>query len=142
MDFFLIGYVLFFCTGLLFGLFGAGGSMMTIPILMLFFSFSLKIATAYSLIIVFLISILGIFSNSKLIKLPSVIIFGLSSLLGVYFSRNFLFEHVSEILLIILFISVLFICGLLMLIKEYINLKNITKQRMTIYKEISKKRYK
>ena len=60
-----LGYILFVFTGFLFGLFGAGGSMITIPILMWCFSKSFNEATTYSLIIVFFISLLGVISCLK-----------------------------------------------------------------------------
>ena len=57
----LIGFFFFFLSGVLFGLFGAGGSLITIPILIVFFDLPFKIATTYSLIIVFLVSLFGYF---------------------------------------------------------------------------------
>ena len=66
----IIGYI-FILSGLLFGLFGAGGSLVTIPILMFFFSISFKISTSYSLIIIFFTSLFGILltKNFKILKL-------------------------------------------------------------------------
>ena len=115
-----IGYILFFLSGILFGLFGAGGSLITIPILMFFFDLSFKISTTYSLIIVFLVSFLGVISSSSSViyKFKSVLVFGIVSLFGVFFSRNFLFQIASEGLLIKVFISFLFISGLFMLYKK------------------------
>jgi len=115
-----LGYILFIISGLLFGLFGAGGSLITIPILIYFFDLSFKVSTSYSLIIVFLVSFLGIItsSKSKIYKFKSVLFFGLTSLFGVFFSRNYLFQLASEDLLIIVFVSFLFISGLFMLNRE------------------------
>ena len=113
----IIGYIFFILSGLLFGLFGAGGSLVTIPILMFFFSISFKISTSYSLIIIFFTSFFGILltKNFKIFKIRSVLIFAIASILGVYFSRNFLFELISEKILILVFVFFLFFSGLSML---------------------------
>ena len=113
----IIGYIFFVLSGLLFGLFGAGGSLVTIPILMFFFSISFKISTSYSLIIIFFTSFFGILltKNFKIFKIKSVLIFAIASILGVYFSRNFLFELISEKILILVFVFFLFFSGLSML---------------------------
>ena len=113
----IIGYIFFILSGMLFGLFGAGGSLVTIPILMFFFSISFKISTSYSLIIIFFTSFFGILltKNFKIFKIRSVLIFAIASILGVCFSRNFLFELISEKILILVFIFFLFFSGLSML---------------------------
>ena len=113
----IVGYIFFILSGLLFGLFGAGGSLVTIPILMFFFSISFKISTSYSLIIIFFTSFFGILltKNFKIFKIKSVLIFAIASILGVYFSRNFLFELISEKILILVFVFFLFFSGLSML---------------------------
>ena len=113
----IVGYIFFILSGLLFGLFGAGGSLVTIPILMFFFSISFKISTSYSLIIIFFTSLFGILltKNFKIFKIKSVLIFAIASILGVYFSRNFLFELISEKILILVFVFFLFFSGLSML---------------------------
>ncbi len=116
----LFGYILFVTSGVLFGLFGAGGSLITIPILMFFFDLSFKISTTYSLIIVFLVSFFGLISSSKSViyKFKSILSFGFASLCGVFLSRNFLFQIASEELLIKIFVSFLFFSGSFMFLKE------------------------
>ena len=113
----IIGHIFFILSGILFGLFGAGGSLVTIPILMFFFSISFKISTSYSLIIIFFTSFFGILltKNFKIFKIKSVLIFAIASILGVYFSRNFLFELISEKILLLVFVFFLFFSGLSML---------------------------
>ena len=131
----IIGYILFFLSGLLFGLFGAGGSLITIPILMFFFSLSFKISTTYSLIIVFLVSFFGMISSSNFViyKFKSILFFGIASLLGVFFSRNFLFHIVSEEMLIKIFVGFLFISGLFMLYKKREEFTQLTKEKIQYF---------
>ena len=127
-----LGYILFFFSGTLFGLFGAGGSLITIPILMFFFDLSFKISTTYSLIIVFLVSFLGVItsSSSVIYKFKSVLVFGIMSLFGVFFSRKFLFQIASEDILIKIFISFLFISGLFMLYKKRFQFNSLNKKKI------------
>ena len=78
-------FLLFFIVGFLFALFGGGGSVLTIPILMFFFETTFNEATIYSLIIIFFISLLTSIENitNKLIPFNSLILFGTSSIFGV-----------------------------------------------------------
>lgn len=130
-----IGYILFIISGFLFGLFGAGGSLITIPILMYFFDLSFKVSTSYSLIIVFLVSFLGIMTSSKpkIYKFKSVLFFGFTSLFGVFFSRNYLFQLASEDLLIIVFVSFLFLSGLFMLNRERVTFDGFSTNDVGFY---------
>ena len=127
----IIGYIFFILSGLLFGLFGAGGSLVTIPILMFFFSISFKISTSYSLIIIFFTSFFGILltKNFKVFKIRSVLIFAIASILGVCFSRNFLFEMISEKILLLVFVFFLFFSGISMLFNLKFNLPNSPPKR-------------
>jgi len=134
----LIGYILFFLSGLLFGLFGAGGSLITIPILMLFFCISFKFSTLYSLIIVFLISFFGVISssNSSFYKFKSIGFFGIASLFGVFVSRNFLFEIIPEEILERLFVLFLVTAALLLQFgKKNNQLNKLVKERITFFKK-------
>lgn len=128
-----IGYILFFASGVLFGLFGAGGSLIAIPILMFFFDLSFKVSTTYSLVIVFLVSFLGLVSSPKAIiyKFKSVLFFGFMSLLGVFFSRKFLFQISSDELLIKVFCSFLFISGVFMLYNKRFQFDTLTNKKKT-----------
>ena len=55
----LLGYFLFVFAGLIFGLFGSGGSIIIIPVLVYIFKIPIYEATTYSLLIVFLVSVSG-----------------------------------------------------------------------------------
>ncbi len=124
----IIGYIFFILSGVLFGIFGAGGSLVTIPILIFFFNISFKIATSYSLIIVFFTSLFGVLltKNFKIFKIKSVLIFAIVSILGVYFSRNYLFELISEYILLLIFIFFLFSSGISMLFNFKFNFLNFS----------------
>ena len=132
MEYF-FGFILFVFSGMLFGLFGAGGSLISIPILMIFFSLSFKLSTTYSLMIVFLISFFGVLLSSKSViyNFKSIIFFGTASLIGVFFSRSFLFQIISEEVLIFIFIIFLFISGVFMLLKKHKKINDSNIQKLT-----------
>ena len=113
-------FFLFFIVGFLFALFGGGGSVLTIPILMFFFETTFNEATIYSLIIIFFISLLTSIENiaNRLIPFNSLVLFGASSIFGVIIGRNFLFTLFPEKLSIILFISIMFLSAFLILKKN------------------------
>ena len=113
-------FFLFFIVGFLFALFGGGGSVLTIPILMFFFETTFNEATIYSLIIIFFISLLTSIENiaNRLIPFNSLVLFGSSSIFGVIIGRNFLFTLFPEKLSIILFISIMFLSAFLILKKN------------------------
>lgn len=78
--------------GLSLGLIGGGGSILTVPILVYLFHVDAVLATAYSLFIVGLTSLIGSFSHMRLgnIHWRTAIVFGIPSILAVYATRAWL----------------------------------------------------
>ena len=114
----LIGFFFFFLSGVLFGLFGAGGSLITIPILIVFFDLPFKIATTYSLIIVFLVSLFGVLKKKTYsYNFNAIFYLGIFSLIGVLLSRKFLFQIISERILLSTFVIFLFFSGIALAIR-------------------------
>ncbi|HOP44231.1 MAG TPA: sulfite exporter TauE/SafE family protein [Flavobacteriales bacterium] len=87
-----LGYIGAIVMGLSLGLIGGGGSILTVPILVYLFSVDAVLATAYSLFIVGLTSLIGSFSHMRLgnIHWRTAIVFGIPSILAVYATRAFL----------------------------------------------------
>jgi len=94
----LLGYILFVFAGLLFGLFGSGGSIIIIPILIYVFNLSIYEATTYSLLLVFLISLLGTIKHfwQKNFHVPNLIFFIIPTLFATFISRTFLFPVLPD----------------------------------------------
>ena len=93
-----------FCTmlmGITLGVFGAGGSILTVPILVFLMSETAEHATAYSLFIVGVTALIGALSyyKEKLICFKIGLIFGLSALAGVYLVRFFLMPAIPDSIL-------------------------------------------
>lgn len=136
----LIGYIASIAIGLSLGLIGGGGSILTVPVLVYFFGVSPVLATAYSLFIVGFTSLVGVFPKYKedYVSLPTTIIFGIPSILAVYFTRKYIVpsipEHIGTLagieidksLLLMLLFSVLMLVASISMIRSKKDRKEIT----------------
>lgn len=88
----ILGYIGAIIMGLSLGLIGGGGSILTVPILVYLFQVDAVLATAYSLFIVGLTSLIGSGSHMRLgnIHWRTAIVFGIPSILAVYATRAWL----------------------------------------------------
>ena len=95
-----VGYLASLFMGLALGLTGGGGSILTLPTLVYFFSIPTTQATAYSLIIVGVVALLGVWEARKngTLRLGSALAFGVPGVLGVVVSRRVLLPALPEIL--------------------------------------------
>jgi uncharacterized protein len=86
--------------GIILGLFGAGGSILSVPILVYIFEIEPIKATSYSLYIVLFASMFGIirYLASKDFCMKSLMIFLPFSSLGSYLSRNIALHNMPEII--------------------------------------------
>jgi uncharacterized membrane protein YfcA len=93
-----IGYALTLIMGISLGLLGGGGSILTVPILIYFFSTSAVTATAYSLFIVGLASAFGAFGKYRegVVNLPVGITFAIPGFFGVFLSRAYIIPALPE----------------------------------------------
>jgi uncharacterized membrane protein YfcA len=88
----LIGYLGAILMGLSLGLIGGGGSILTVPILVYLFKIDAVLATAYSLFIVGLVSLIGSFSHIRQgnVEIRTAIVFGIPSIITVFLTRFYL----------------------------------------------------
>lgn len=122
--------------GITLGLIGAGGSTMTVPIMVYLFGLDTILATTYSLFIVGFTSLIGSYKHYKLgnISWKFVLLFGISSILAVIFSRTYLIHLIpSEIIRTTQFVLtkntlllVVFAC--MMLFASFSMIKNIANE--------------
>lgn len=84
--------------GILLGLIGGGGSILTVPILVYFFSIDATLSTAYSLFIVGLTAVVGAISywRNQLLDFKTAVVFSIPSFLAVYATRRFLMPLIPE----------------------------------------------
>lgn len=96
----LIGYLGALIVGLVLGLIGGGGSILTVPILVYLLGYNPVIATAYSLFVVGTTSIVGTLQKLKngLVDVKTGLAFSFPSFVAVYFSRRYLVPWIPDTL--------------------------------------------
>ena len=94
----IIGYLGALLIGLVLGLIGGGGSILTVPILVYALAFDPVIATAYSLFVVGSTSLVGALKNMMkgMVEIKTAIIFALPAFIAVYLTRAFLVPAIPE----------------------------------------------
>lgn len=88
----LVGFVAAVIIGFTMGLIGGGGSILTVPVMVYFLGVEPVLATAYSLFIVGLTSLIGSFSYmmKKQLDYKTAIVFAIPSFIAVYSTRKFI----------------------------------------------------
>lgn len=141
----LFGYFLAVIIGILLSILGGGGSILTVPVLVYIFLFPPQVATAYSLLIVGVISAIASLNYLKngLVSPKTALFFSFPSFVMVFLTRKYLMPIIPETIISIgnfnleknHFIMILF--ALLMLIasismikgrKEINDIESVTKK--------------
>lgn len=93
-----LGFISAVIIGIILGILGGGGSILSIPVLVYLFHIEPITATAYSFFIVGISSSVGTFSKYKqgLIHLKTAILFGLPALISVFITRVFILPNIPE----------------------------------------------
>lgn len=96
-----LGYFGALVVGLVLGLIGGGGSILTVPLLVYLLGYNPIIATAYSLFVVGTTSMVGVFKKHKkgLVDFKTGLTFSFPSFIAVYTSRRFLVPNIPNVLL-------------------------------------------
>lgn len=92
------GYITSLFIGILLGLIGGGGSILTVPVLVYLFGIPPVLATSYSLFIVGSTSLVGSINSwyKGLVNFKTVFSFGLSSIITVFIIRKLIIPHIPE----------------------------------------------
>lgn len=127
----IFGYFGALLIGLVLGLTGGGGSILTVPILVYLMSINPVTATAYSLFIVGTTSTFGAIQNYRknLVDIKNGFIFAIPSFIAVYLTRKFIVPRIPEIIIdspvlitkntfLMLFFAVIMIFGALSVLKK------------------------
>lgn len=132
----ILGYIGALCIGLILGITGGGGSIMTVPILVYILGFNPITATAYSLFIVGTTSAFGATQNffKGMVDLKKGFLFAVPSFIAVYLTRRYLvpalpdvifsisgFSITKEFFLMVLFAVIMLFAALSMLKKKRFN---------------------
>ncbi len=93
-----LGYPAIFLMGVTLGMIGAGGSILTVPILVYLFRIDATLATAYSLVLVGATAATGAirYTLKGHFDREAFLTFGLSSVVGVYLARRYLLPAMPE----------------------------------------------
>lgn len=96
----LFGYALLIGVGLLLGMMGGGGSILSVPILVYLFSLDVVIASSYSLFIVGSTSVVGtaLKHRDRVIDIPAALQLGIPSLLATFCTRKWIVCSIPEVL--------------------------------------------
>lgn len=128
-----LGYIGALCIGLVLGITGGGGSILTVPVLVYLLNYNPVIATAYSLFIVGTTSGFGTIQNFKkgLVIPKTAFQFAIPSVIGVYITRKFIVPRIPDVVfyfgslrlsketfLMILFAIIMFMAAFSMLKKQ------------------------
>jgi uncharacterized membrane protein YfcA len=97
----MLGYLGALIVGLVLGLIGGGGSILTVPLLVYLLGYNPVIATAYSLFVVGTSSMVGTYQKHKkgLVDFKTGLAFSFPSFVAVYLSRRYLVPGIPETLL-------------------------------------------
>jgi uncharacterized protein len=97
----IIGYIASICIGLILGLLGGGGSILSIPILVYLFQMDAIMASAYSLFIVGVTSFVGAIPKYRdhLVNIRTGILFGIPSIITIFCTRKWIIPAIPEVIL-------------------------------------------
>ncbi len=131
----LLGFIGAFLVGLILGLIGSGGSILSVPILVYLFGINPITATAYSLFIVGTTSLIGSIKNIryKLINYSSTLLFSFSAVITVYLTRKYLIHLIPQTIINsgAIFLSkdqlIMLLFSLLMLVAGFLMIKRTPK---------------
>jgi uncharacterized protein len=99
----IIGYSAALIIGIVLGLIGGGGSILTVPVLVYLLAIEPLMATAYSLFIVGAAALVGAIRNMQkgLVDLRTGVVFSIPAFIAVYLTRRFMMpaipEHIAEL---------------------------------------------
>ena len=88
----ILGYIGALVIGIVLGLIGGGGSILTVPIFVYLLSINPVTATAYSLFVVGVSALVGAFRNIQkgLVDFRTAIVFAIPAFIAVYITRRFI----------------------------------------------------
>jgi len=127
----ILGYIGALIVGLVLGLIGGGGSILTVPILVYLIGLNPVTATAYSLFIVGATSLFGAVQNfrNKMVDLRTAIIFTIPAFIAVYLTRRYLIPAIPDSLFTVFGfeftkdISIMIFFAIIMLLASYSMIK-------------------
>lgn len=144
----ILGYFCAIIIGLVLGLIGGGGSILSVPVFVYIFKFDAVTATTLSLFVVGVTSSVGSinFMKRKIIDYRVALLFGIPSVLGILFSRRLVLPHLppyiihrfgitltKEMFILLLFAVLMLVSSIKMIRKtERQRIRNFEKPNYTL----------
>ena len=96
----ILGYAACILIGVILGILGGGGSILSIPILVYLLHIDVVMASAFSLFIVGATSLVGTISKHKdnLVNIRTGILFGLPSIVTIFITRKWIVPAIPEVI--------------------------------------------
>ncbi|MCY7296730.1 sulfite exporter TauE/SafE family protein [Alteromonas sp. a30] len=128
-----LGYLAAVLMGMVLGVIGGGGSILTVPILVYLMDVTPDVATGYSLLIVGATAAFGAvrYFREGLVDVKASIMFAIPSIIAVYLSRAYLMPSIPDVLttapieitknlaIMVLFATLMLVSAAMMLKKAY-----------------------
>lgn len=97
----IFGYIASIFIGVVLGLMGGGGSILTLPVLVYLFGIDPVSATSYSLFIIGFTSLIGslAYFKDRLVRLKTAFTFGIPSIFSVFITRSYILPSIPESIL-------------------------------------------
>ena len=126
----IFGYIGAVLIGVILGLIGGGGSILTVPVLVYLFGLSPVMGTAYSLFVVGFTSLIGAIKNMRqgMVDFKTGIVFAIPAFIAVYSTRKFIvpgipdhiitigdFELTKSIAIMVFFAIIMFLAAFAMI---------------------------
>lgn len=137
------GYLASIFIGIVLGLIGGGGSILTVPVLVYLFRIDAVLATAYSLFIVGSTSVIGSFTYFRkgLVNIKTAVVFGVPSIFAVFLTRAYIVPAIPNKIISLgdftitknVFLMLLF--AVLMVFASYSMIKDCNKPDTEKYKK-------
>src|SRR3990170_3122004 len=95
----IIGYLASIGIGVVLGLLGGGGSILSIPILVYLFHVDVIMASAYSLFIVGVTSFIGAVPKYKdhMVSVQTAMLFGIPSIASIFITRKWIIPIIPDV---------------------------------------------
>jgi uncharacterized membrane protein YfcA len=143
----ILGYVGALLIGLVLGLIGGGGSILTVPVMVYVLGLNPIVATAYSLFVVGVSSMVGTVQKHKkgLVDFKIGLAFSFPSFVAVYATRRYLVPNIPDTIFsigstvltkdvaIMIFFAIIMLLASVSMIKKQ-NSKNLTSENQSYYK--------
>ena len=141
----ILGYFGALLIGVVLGLIGGGGSILTVPVLVYLMAINPVTATAYSLFVVGTSSLVGAVRNipKKLIDFRTAIVFAIPAFISVFLTRLYLVPAIPEEIFtvagftitknigIMLFFAIIMVIASISMIKEKSNGRNLEEEKVS-----------